>query len=244
MKNGLMISIVTPSLNQGKYIEDNINSIAEQNYGNYEHIIMDGCSTDETKEVVGKYKNIIFNSQKDTGPGNAINAGFMKARGDIFAWLNADDYYEKNIFDLVEKKFSENKIDLLIGSLTFVDENKKIILKEATKRIELKDLIHETPDLRQPCTFFSRRLFEKVKGIDENLKVVFDYDLFAKMLSETTPCFIDFNLAYYRDHKFTLTRRSVRKQALEIYKVAKKHGASFKDNINKLALKKFLSGKL
>jgi len=239
-----IISIVTPSLNQGKYILDNLNSIHTQNYDNFEHIIMDACSTDETAAIVNRFPKVTFRSEKDTGPANAINKGFLLAKGDIFAWLNADDYYEENIFERVAEIFVKNKIDLLIGGLTFVDENKKLLFKEKTIKINLKKLINMDSDMRQPCSFFSRKLFEKVGGLDESLKVVFDYDLFVKFLKNTDPSFSDLNIAYYRDHLNTITRTSVRRQAFEIFKVSRSHGAKIFSKINKISLRKFITGKL
>jgi glycosyltransferase involved in cell wall biosynthesis len=244
MNSELKISIITPSLNQGKYIEDNIRSVKNQDYKNIEHIIIDACSTDNTGEKVKQFQDITFISEKDTGPANAINKGFRKAKGDILAWLNADDYYENNIFNTVAKIFEEKKIDLLLGGITFVNEEKKLLFKEDVMKISRDKLIYSDPDMRQPCSFFSKKLFDKVGGLNESLKVVFDYDLFIKMLEYTNPYFVDFNIAYYRDHLNTITRKSARKQGWEIYKVSHKYGAKFYSRINKIILRKILYGRL
>ena len=92
------LSIVTPSLNQGKYIEETILSVRNQKYPNYEHIIIDGGSTDETVNIVKKYPNITFVYEKDNGMTDAINKGLRIASGEYIGWINSDDYYAENVF--------------------------------------------------------------------------------------------------------------------------------------------------
>jgi glycosyltransferase involved in cell wall biosynthesis len=82
------ISVVTPSLNQGMYIEENIKSVLNQKYPNFEHIIIDGGSTDGTIDILKEYRHLIWISEKDRGQSEAINKGFRKAKGDIIGWLN------------------------------------------------------------------------------------------------------------------------------------------------------------
>ena len=89
------ISVITPSYNQGIYIEETIQSVLNQNYPNLEYIIIDGGSNDSTVEVIKKYESKIdfWVSEKDKGQADAINRGFAKATGDILCWLNSDDYF-------------------------------------------------------------------------------------------------------------------------------------------------------
>ncbi len=101
----LKFSIVTPSLNQGRFIRDTIESVLNQNYQNFEHIVIDGGSNDDTINILKEYAHLKWTSEKDNGPTDAINKGFKLATGDIFTWLNSDDYFEKNIFKDVVKEF-------------------------------------------------------------------------------------------------------------------------------------------
>ena len=103
----LKISIVTPSFNQGRYIENAIRSVLDQGYDNFEHIIYDNCSTDETLEVVAKYPHVKFYSEPDEGQSDALNKGFLKATGEVIGWLNADDLYCPGTFQKVNEIFGD-----------------------------------------------------------------------------------------------------------------------------------------
>jgi glycosyltransferase involved in cell wall biosynthesis len=226
------ISIITPSFNQGNYIRGTIESVMNQDYNNWEHIIIDGGSNDATISILKEYSHIKWLSEKDNGPAQALNKGFKMADGDIFAWINADDYYEKNIFNKIVNIFSENYIDILFGIITFIypgiDEKDPQFMNE----ISLHDLIHKSADsLRQPGIFFTRDIFNAVGGLDENLKLVFDYDLVIKILQIGVKKSINMNLAYQRMYKETLTKKNLNTQAAEIFKVARKNGARLTDMI-------------
>src|SRR6476660_6711550 len=103
------ISIIIPTLNQGQYIESAIHSVLQQGYSNLELIVIDGGSTDNTLQVIEKYRNKIdyFVSEKDSGQTEAINKGLKVAKGDIVTWLNSDDFYEPGVFETVIPAFTE-----------------------------------------------------------------------------------------------------------------------------------------
>ena len=112
------ISIVTPSFNQGKYIEQTIQSVLDQDYPNLEYIIIDGGSTDETVEIIKKYEHKIhyWVSEPDKGQTDGINKGFAKCTGEIFNWINSDDYYEPGTFYKLAKLFTEHPyVDVVCG---------------------------------------------------------------------------------------------------------------------------------
>ena len=114
----LKISIITPTFNSEKYLERCIKSIQSQDYNNIEHIIIDGDSTDETRNIIKKYHNnkTILISEKDDGIWDAMNKGLKIASGDIIGFLNSDDYYYPNAIKTVVKYFNNNNIDVLFGT--------------------------------------------------------------------------------------------------------------------------------
>lgn len=237
------LSIITPSYNQGIYIEDMLKSIQNQDYDNFEHIILDACSTDQTAEVVKKYNFSKFICEKDNGPASAINKGFKIATGDIFCWINTDDYFEKNVFKLIVDTFEKNNAEFVYGNLTYVDANKKVLICEKTTGYSFHSLTHINPfNIRQPSSMFTRKIFEKVGGLDEKLKTVFDYEMFVRMFKIIEPVYIDHNLSYYRDHAETITRTMKKKQSRELLKIVRKNGAKLSEEITKLLIRRSIFG--
>jgi glycosyltransferase involved in cell wall biosynthesis len=242
MINTLKISVITPSLNQGKYINDTIDSVLKQNYTNFEHIVIDGLSNDNTLAILKSYKHLKWISEKDDGPANAINKGIRLADGDIITWLNADDYYDLDVFNCVNDFFTSTPdISFLCGNLTYVDENKNILFEDKTVNFDFNYLIDISADVvRQPSTFFTKNILSRTGFLNEELKLVFDYELFIRMLKITKPFFVNKNLSFYRDYKNTLTRKNLRKQAFEIFNVSRKFGGKFFSSLNKQNLKKLI----
>jgi|WetSurMetagenome_2_1015567.scaffolds.fasta_scaffold24016_3 glycosyltransferase involved in cell wall biosynthesis len=236
----MKISVITPTLNQGKYIRDTIESVLSQDYSNIEHIIIDGGSTDDTLKILGEYSHLIWISEPDNGAANAINKGFKIAKGDLITWLNSDDYYYPNILSKINNIFYHNpSTEFIYGNITFVDNEKNIISKKKTHEYDLDYLIYKSADIiRQPCTFFGKKLFNTVGGLDENFKCAFDYDLFIKMIKNVKPFYIDEDIAFVRDYNDTISRKFRSLQGKEIIKIAKKNGAK---NYNKIVWSNFFN---
>ncbi len=179
------ISIVTPSYNQGKYIEQTILSVINQNYPNLEYIIIDGGSTDETVDIIKKYEQHItyWVSEKDEGQSHAINKGIEKCTGEIFNWLNSDDWYEPNALFAIARAFMKNKnIQFVSGYENHVLENSTIILDNGTY---LRNTIEETIEachIAQPSTFFKLDAIKLVGGVCNDLHYIMDGELWAKLL--------------------------------------------------------------
>ncbi len=229
----LKFSIITPSFNQGKFIRDTIESVINQNYWNYEHIVIDGGSTDETIDILTEYKHLKWISEKDKGAADAINKGFNMADGDIVTWINSDDYYESNIFEMVNDYFAKDmNIEFLYGNRTIFMPFKNKFYLEKTTYQDAHKLIHISADIvRQPCSFYRLSLLKKVGMLNVNLKLVFDYDLFIRMFLQTKPYYVDKSFAVQRDYEDTLTRRNLKRQATEIFKVSRKYGSKLTDPI-------------
>jgi len=227
------LSVITPSLNQGQFIEDCIISVENQNYEKVEHIIVDGGSHDNTVNILKKTKNVIWISEPDNGPANAINKGVKMSNGEVLVWLNADDFFERNVFfDIMEVFNNNNDVKILTSNITFVDEKKNLIVNTKSDNFNLYNLIHENADIvRQPSTFFHKDLFVRVNGVDENLKCAFDYDLFIKLFNIQEPFYLDMLVTYMRDYPNTISRKYVRRQGYEIIKTSLKNGGRLTDRI-------------
>lgn len=122
------ISIVTPSYNQGAYLEKTIKSVLDQNYPNLEYIIIDGGSTDNSVEIIKKYADRLafWVSEKDNGQSDAINKGLSCCTGEIIAWLNSDDYYEKDTLEKVAKTFSDfPDYEVIVGDCRIIQVDDK-----------------------------------------------------------------------------------------------------------------------
>lgn len=179
------ISIVTPSYNQGAFIEETIRSVLLQGYPNLEYIIIDGGSTDNSVEIIKKYEPWLsyWVSERDAGQANALNKGFEQATGDIYAYINSDDVYEKGIFETVGRLFLKAP-DQFWSAFKVVDFNSEGF-RRPLKLNEFQGLYHwiyEDGMIPQPSVFWARRLHEEANGFDESMHFVFDKDFFLRLL--------------------------------------------------------------
>jgi len=179
-----MISIVTPSFNQGMYIEQTIRSVLLQNYPGLEYIIIDGGSTDNTVEIIKKYERWLkfWVSEKDRGQTSAINKGLLKCGGEIFNWLNSDDYYSRGCFKYLAENFQDKNTDIVAGKYRFFFENEN---KDKIIELKLRSTIEESIALvavNQPSTFFRLSVLRSLGELDENLNYLMDQDIWKKYL--------------------------------------------------------------
>ena len=179
------ISIVTPSYNQGEFIEKTITSILDQKYPNLEYIVMDGGSNDETVEILKKYDEHItyWESEKDKGQTDAINKGFAKCSGDIVTWLCSDDYYDEGVLMEVAKAFQENpEINLVCGNRRTYGLGIKDTLYEGWK---IKDTVEETMfygHYDQPPSFWKKEVWDNIFPLSAELRVYMDCEMWLRYL--------------------------------------------------------------
>ncbi|TWU17111.1 putative teichuronic acid biosynthesis glycosyltransferase TuaG [Novipirellula galeiformis] len=208
------ISIVTPSYNQGAFLEETICSVLDQQYASLEYIVIDGGSTDQSVEIIKRYEKYLkyWVSEPDSGQTQAINKGFQHASGDVYAYLNSDDQYRQGALQLVAE-------DYLAAS----DRRRfwKAYVVEMFNSEGLVDTVYPNPDcelatwlstsfgLLQPGVFWTRAMYEEAGGFDESLHYVFDRDFFMRLLRAGYRYTIsrDFVAARYRIHEHAKTQR-------------------------------------
>lgn len=182
MKDLPKITIITPSYNQGQYIEDTILSVLNQNYPNLEYIIIDGGSTDNTVAIIKKYEDRIhyWVSEKDTGQSNAINKGFKIATGEIINWINSDDQLMPGALMAVAKQFKNNPDAIMIhGRIEYFGETTSYYSRNLPlKDIETRYAAHIC--MPQPATFYKKQLLDEQGLLDESLHFSMDTDLFIR----------------------------------------------------------------
>lgn len=197
------ISIVTPSYNQGQFLEETIRSVLSQNYPNLEYIIMDGGSSDNSVEIIKKYEPWLtyWVSEKDNGQADAVYRGFEKASGDIIGWINSDDYYLPNAFKEVALASAINSsVEFFVGGCYFFQGNNKIVDRLKGFSQDFNSLLCFGQQIAQPACFWSRKAFFEVGGFNRNLRFAFDYDLFLRLSKRSLPYRLNCYIVFFRDH--------------------------------------------
>lgn len=181
MKDRLKISLVTPSFNQGQFIEETICSVLDQGYPNLEYIIVDGGSHDETVDIVRKYhKHLKFwVSEPDDGQSDAINKGLQHCTGKVFNWLNSDDILLPNTLNLIDDNFRSSDFHLVSGQEVHFDD-KNEWLKYGTKIYSSLEHSIYSAVFYQPSTFWRIDIFRELMPINTNLHFLMDTDLWVR----------------------------------------------------------------
>lgn len=214
------ISVITPSYNQGLYIEETILSVLNQHYPNLEYIIIDGGSNDSTIDVIRKYEDRIsfWSSAKDNGQSEAINKGLAMATGDIVAWLNSDDYYLPDCLDTVAKIYKkQSELDKgnfwLIGNCLAKGTINWRFNSKAFTKLELLSFWDNV--IGQPSVFWANKLV-KNPVLQTDLNFTMDLDLWLRMRDLSTPISIDQDFSVARYYDTTKTSSGDYKRFLEL----------------------------
>jgi glycosyltransferase involved in cell wall biosynthesis len=180
------ISVVTPSYNQGKYLEETIRSVLLQGYPNLEYVVIDGGSTDESVEVIKKYEKWLsyWVSEKDRGQSHAINKGIEKTSGEIVAYVNSDDFYRSECLSTVARMLNPDAPRLLFGDLDLVEgTDPKVIGVLRKDTVGPLEMLYEGVPLCQPSCFWTKPLLDKIGLFNENLHYTMDYDLMLRIVT-------------------------------------------------------------
>jgi glycosyltransferase involved in cell wall biosynthesis len=201
-----LVSIVTPSLNQGRFIEETIRSVLDQDYPRIEHIVVDGGSTDETLDVLRRYPRVAWRSEPDDGQADAVNKGFRMAEGKIFGWLNADDLYLPGAIRTGVDALRRTGSGLVHGAWCQIDED-GVSIRERIEPVQfdLDAQLNERNAVCQPGALFTREAFEAVGGLDPSYRYAMDYELWLKLGSRFPVTHVDAVLGAYRLHPTSKT---------------------------------------
>jgi glycosyltransferase involved in cell wall biosynthesis len=184
----MRLSFVIPTLNQGPFIRRCIDSCLAQGIADSEILVQDGGSTDGTREILRGYGDrVAWTSAPDRGQGDAVNKGVSRARGEVVAWINSDDYYpDPDCLSAVLAEFDRDaEVDIVYGDGVVVDVEGTVIRPYRNRPFaSARDLIVEPVGLSQPASFFRRSTFLAVGGLRTDLYCALDYDLFIRLFQK------------------------------------------------------------
>lgn len=227
------ISVITPSFNQDKYLEQTIKSVVSQEYPNLEYLIFDGGSTDNSVSIIKKYAKkypyIKWRSRKDKGQVNALNDGLKQASGEIISYLNSDDFYLSGTLQKVATFFRKNPDKTwVVGDckVTKKSLNWTFFLKRIMPFHLSKLAIKIYNPINQPAVFLTRKLIKKVGIFDSSLHFAFDYDYWLRCSKFSLPGRIKRQLAVFRIHNNSKGNTGYKKQFEEDLEVIKKHSSN------------------
>lgn len=177
-------TVITPSFNQGPYIAACLDSVLAQDDPDFEHLVFDNVSSDDTSQVLAKYPHLKTSIKRDRGQSDAINQGFLAASGEIICWLNSDDAYPEGTFKRLREIFRDSSIDVAFGDVLQVGYDGSAPLRMPARFQRKEDLVRwwsSEARLHQPAIFFRRSVREKVGLLREDLHYAMDYEYWWRM---------------------------------------------------------------
>lgn len=179
-----LVSIITPSYNQARFLEATIKSVLEQDYPNIEYLVVDGGSTDGSVDILHRYADRLawWVSEKDKGQTEAINKGFAHAKGSILAWLNSDDVYLPGaVREAVDYLQAHPEAGMVYGDANFIDENGAEIGRFPGAQTDYRRLRQGYVHVAQQSSFFRASLWQQVGPLDPGFYFAMDYDLWVRL---------------------------------------------------------------
>lgn len=221
------VSIVTPSYNQGQFLDETIRSVLLQGYPNLEYIIIDGGSTDDSIEIIREYEPWLtyWVSEQDRGQAHAINKGIGLSTGEVFGWLNSDDVYisPRSIAIAVRALKSYPSAHAVTGSGVYIDEESRWLQPIVLDRRKVSRFWLKRHDMiLQPATLFAMHAIRRLR-CDESLHYAFDWDLLIRLSGRYTIVPIGDLLAGYRTYPSSKTQSGGRERTEELRLMARKY---------------------
>ncbi len=218
-------SIITPSYNQGRFLADCIESVLGQTGVDFEHIVTDAGSTDETLEVLAKYPHLKWVSEKDKGMSDGINKGFLQATGDWLMWLNCDDYLLPGALEKVVSFIASHPdADVVHGDCVFVNEDKSVIRRKYDHAVDEDMLLFVGCYIPSTSTFFKRGIIESGHLLDIEYRVCMDWEYYLRLMREDYKfAYIPEAIAGFRWHGSNTSLVHTRRRLDEALKLQREH---------------------
>jgi glycosyltransferase involved in cell wall biosynthesis len=236
------ISIIIPTLNQARFIEETIQSVLSQNYPNLELIVLDGGSTDGTLDILPKYSaSLTWISEIDNGQVDAINKGLKMVTGEVVAYLNSDDIYTPNTLLTVGKYFSDHPdTQILTGKCWNMDENGVEIrslvkfYKNIWLWLGLDSCLMIMDYVSQPSTFWRTSLIHSIGFFDAQFRNAMDYDFWLRVTQKHKLKFINQYLSKFRIYPTSITSSNSRAQYDDEFHVASRYATPVQKFLHKI----------
>jgi glycosyltransferase involved in cell wall biosynthesis len=234
-----LISVLTPSYNQGRYIEQAIVSVLQQGYPSVEHIVIDGGSTDSTISILKRYPHLKWVSEPDRGQADALNKGLGMATGEVVGWINSDDFYALGAFAHVREVFRDESVEWAIGDVANFYNGSGIEFYSRSATVTYHSLLQNPDILRQQAAFFRARLLRTAGAWDASLHMAMDLDLWLRLARTTAPRMMHEKMAYWRIHPEQKSGSKMSKlQSGEIDRILRQHRVSTAHRLRQLGKKR------
>lgn len=226
-----LVSIITPSFNQARFLERTMQSVFAQDYPRIEYIVVDGGSTDGSVDVIKQYQSRLawWVSEQDKGQTDAINRGFNRATGDILAWLNSDDTYNPQAVSEAVKFLVENpEVALVYADCNFVDEEDRLIGKFKSAQTDYRRLREGYVHIPQQTMFFRAKYWKELGPLDPSFYFAMDYDLWTRIAAKAPFKYLPGRVwANFRIHTTSKTNVGDERGWQEMLRVHYRDGGSF-----------------
>ena len=225
----MLVTIITPSYKQARYIEHTIQSVLSQDYPHIEYLIVDGGSSDGTIDILKKYEaRLSWVSERDRGQTDAINKGFARTKGDILAWINSDDTYEPGAVATAVRYLREYpEVGMVYGDCNYIDEAGRVIGKFHSAQTDYRRLRMGYTHIPQQTMFFRAELWRQVGPLDPSFYFAMDYDLWTRIAARTQIKYVPAIQANFRLHSSGKTLLADDRCWPEMLRVHYRDGGSF-----------------
>jgi len=221
------ITVVTPSYNQGPYLEATLRSVLLQEYPNLEYWVMDGGSTDQSVSILRRYDACLSGwvSAPDRGQSHAINQGFGRATGQVLGLLNSDDTYEPGALLRIGRAFAaQPQAALIFGQAYQISRTGRRIGQASAREFDRRWLLEQGNSIPQPSAFFSRAACQAAGPLDETLHFAMDYDLWFRLIAHGPARFLPEFLSNQRIYPEAKTSAGDHRHYREVRQVIERHG--------------------